>query len=71
MKVKGPEALRLSQLYDGTPNTTIPPVDMFVKNEYKTHHIPDIPRDKLKDIIKHNCFYDEDENKPENLIFPF
>jgi len=47
MKIKGPEALRLSQLYDGNTKTSFLPVEMFYKNDYKGRDIPDIPREKL------------------------
>ena len=36
-KLKGVEALRMSYLYDGTPNTKIPPLDIFVENNYKKY----------------------------------
>ena len=71
MKVKGPEALRLSYLYDGTKKTNIPPVDIFYKNNYKGHDIPDLPREKLAEIVKYNCLYDDEEDKPENILYPF
>ena len=36
-KLKGAEALRMSYLYDGTPNSKIPPLDIFVQNDYKKY----------------------------------
>ena len=36
-KLKGVEALRMSYMYDGTPNTNIPPPDIFVQNNYKKY----------------------------------
>jgi len=70
-KLKGVEALRMSYLYDGTPNSKIPPLDIFVQNNYQQYSIPDISKEKLAKIVKYNCFYDDEAEKPENALFCF
>lgn len=52
VKLKGIEALRLNQLYDGDSkdNLKIPPIDIFTRNNYKHHLIADISIAKLQRI---------------------
>ena len=48
MQYKGINALRLSLLSDGSnENLEIPSIDIYTKNEYKSHKIPDLDITKL------------------------
>ena len=76
VELKGVEALRLSYLYDGSENLPLPPVDIFVKNNYKKHDFENISREKLCRIIALNslCSTKRSKNGPsvvKSSIFPF
>ena len=40
----------------GELSDKIPPIDIFLKNTYKQHDIPDIPNDKVREIVEMNSF---------------
>ena len=56
-QLKGVQALRLSYLHDGEfQDLKIPPIDIFVKNKYKNHKIPEISLSQIERIVETNAF---------------
>ena len=56
-KLKGIHALRMSYLSDGdTPNTDIPPPDLYTSNYYKKHKLKQISERAIQKIVIKNNF---------------
>ena len=73
--LKGIEALRLSYLYDGSTkeDLKIPPLEIYVENQYKKFNIPNVEFEKLNEIIILNSFtqYEEDTISFTRTLFCF
>jgi hypothetical protein len=65
VQLKGIDALRLNQLYDGSSkeDLKIPPIEMFTKNNYKDYKIADMSTIQLQKICCFNVFDVTPENE--------
>ena len=61
-QLKGVNALKLSYLYDGsdTSNRPLPPIELFIKNDYKQFQLDEVNEpmsaDRINRVLYYNAF---------------